>query len=265
MNNTLGEEGKVKLIKIIESRMNNVSESTDRLYEQTNKLVQIKKDYPKIENTSKFIIIEKLFNFRLIISLILLDLCVAVLIHLRGKFNYEGIYSLRQIIVIINEGYKKLYHFVNNDQNTKNRRNSFWIKEIGFIVKNELKELETSYGLITKNLDDFIIEVESLFGIRNFSVHYDAYAIKVYEMMKQLNQPSTFSTLIQFLKILNDMHDFSSKIQTELLKNHYQISKEGDHVIFNILDRTNPGKITDELAQIINFAKAVSSRRKSSQ
>lgn len=92
--------------------------------------------------------IRDLLEYRLFIGILILDLLSATRIYLNGKFQYEGIFSARQIIVIVSEGYKKIYNFKkekdDGNKKTTDRNKSFWIKEIGEIIKNDLPTYKTN-------------------------------------------------------------------------------------------------------------------------
>ena len=108
-----------------------------------------------------------------------MDLYTATLVYLRGKFQYEAIYSARQIAVIITEGYKKLYNIILDDkkeksQQLKHRNKSFWIREVQNVILKSYPEHLDQFEEITKKLDDyFLVNFEDLKIARHFSVHYD--------------------------------------------------------------------------------------------
>lgn len=113
----ISEETRINLRSTVENRIDEISKEVDEL----------RNIYEKLERTESFAIENKLFidlkslksllEFRLFIGLLNLDLCTAVRIYLNAKFQYEGVSSARQIIVIINEGYKKIYNFLLEKEN----------------------------------------------------------------------------------------------------------------------------------------------------
>ncbi len=253
------------LQNVLESRIEQMTKEIDQLYNKKIKLNQLEIELPGINIKPEFITLENLLNFRIIIGIIFLDLSVATLIHLKARFRYEEIYSLRQIIVIINEGYKNLYHFVNNNKNQVKRKNSFWIKDIGYIIENELSEFQPEYTKITIELESFLENLDTVKDVRDLSIHYDKNSIKVYEMMKALNQETVFHSLIKFLNIINKMFDFSRNITQTLESKTQPIIKMGDDLLLNWLNKYRPNlpiPYDIETIKILSFVKLISSLNK---
>lgn len=126
-------------------------------------------------------------------------------------------YSVRQIIVIINEGYKKIYNFTtinkNGDEIVRDRNQSFWIKDIGGMIVKDLNHFENQYNELTIKLENYLKNnFEEIKEQRNLSIHYDRVPTKVYDMLNQLNFEEIFKKLIPFFDILNQMFDFTHVI-----------------------------------------------------
>jgi hypothetical protein len=201
-----------------EERLNQLIGEVDRLYYLVNKINKNSDFFKEISSDSDIIGFKNLIDFRLFIGIVTMDLCSAILISTKSKSSYENIYSARQVIVIINEAYKKIYNFVSENEYgdiiKKNRNNSYWIKEIGYIIKNALPELEISYNELTKELDDYLdVNFRILKYQRDMSIHYDKDPSKVYEMLIELDVDETFRKLIPFIGILNKMFAFTDKVK----------------------------------------------------
>jgi hypothetical protein len=175
-----------------------------------------------------FININHLLKYRLFIGIIILDLAAAIRIYLNAKLQYEALFSVRQIIVIINEGYKKIYNFIlKHDKGIdieKYRKNSFWVKNIGEIIYLDLPDLQQEYDSITIELERYLImNFDGIKDQRNLSIHYDENPVRVYDMLLKLDIEETFKKLIPFLGILNRMFDlthllvlrYNEKLDTE--------------------------------------------------
>lgn len=197
------------------------------IIETTKSLVEIKKDIKvakiiqKCAKSDYPIDINYMINlleFRLLISLLMLDFATVMRSYLNSKFQYEALFSARQIIVIIYEGYKKIYNFLNPNKDgepLKYRHNSFWIKNIGPIIKKDFAFLQNEYDSITESLDKYLkINFALVRNQRNLSIHYDDNPIKVYEMLLKLDIEDTFKKLIPFLNIMINMSILSRKIST---------------------------------------------------
>ncbi|MET3126514.1 hypothetical protein ABID42_001616 [Arcicella rosea] len=262
------EEAKSQLQNNIERRLNELTSDIDDLNRQYSILETCRKSINCTDDVY-FENLQNLLNFRLIVGIINLDLCAAILIHLRAKFQYESIYSSRQIIIIICEGYKKLYNFIiekdNGDKVSKYRNNSFWIKEVGTVVHEILPEYQSQYDLITQQLDNYLsVNFETLKVQRDLSIHYDKEPIKVYEMLSNLDIEETLKTMIPFLAILNSMFSFIFEItkgfeqKTKLeIKNQELRILEIINLINKFKTEQNEKMIEDAVEQIFSSKKNI--------
>lgn len=92
----------------------------------------------------------------------------------------------------------------------ENRNKSFWVKDIGEIIKSDLSDLQQQYNAITNELERyFSLYFDEIKEQRNLSIHYDKNPVKVYDMLLKLNIEETFKKLIPFLNILNKMFDLT--------------------------------------------------------
>ena len=211
-------ETKLSLLNETESLLNVTTQSIDEIYE----LIRLARRFQSsmkpeqipfnIENAIT------LLKFRLFIAFLIIDLASAMRIYLNAKLQYEGLFSARQIIVIIYEGYKKIYNFLNpkkNEHLLKYINTSFWVKDIGAIIKNDFPKMQNEYDGLTSRLEKYF---ESNFALlkmrRNLSIHYDTDSIKVYEMFSNLNIEDTYKKLIPFLDILNNMSVLTARVAT---------------------------------------------------
>lgn len=257
------EEAKIKLRQDVEQRLDELTSEIQRLNETFKKLERTE----KICSDNELIIslggLKNLLEYRLFIGILTLDLCTATLIYLRAKFHYEGLYSARQIVIIISEGYKKIYNFVSKNKEgdliTKYRNNSFWIKEIGYIIKSDLPNYQPQYELITEQLDKYLeVNFEALKTIRDLSIHYDKDPIKVYNMLSQLHIEETFEKVVPFLNILNEMFAFTGELNLGYLGKSENEKKQNDKRIDEIADsldkfkhKNNPPIITELQEKIL--------------
>ncbi len=209
---------KLELLYETESLLNITTESIDGIYEliRLARRFQSKLKPKQIPfNINELI---TLLKFRLFISFLIVDLASAMRIYLNAKLQYEAIFSARQIIVIVYEGYKKIYNFLNpreNEDLLKYRNNSFWVKDVGSIIKNNFPKMQNEYTELTTRLEKYF---ESNFALlkmrRNLSIHYDSDSIKVYEMFVNLDIEETYKKLIPFLDIIDNMSVLTGKIAT---------------------------------------------------
>lgn len=219
-NRPMTKETESKLIESTELAIEFVAKSVGEVRSFIKK-VKLMTGFMEEHNISSedemFDSLEKLLEYRMLIGLIFLDLGSATRAHLNSKYTYEKLFFLRQIIVIINEGYKQIYNFVklndNGDSVTKYRNKSFWYKDIRTIINTSLPELSTEYNSLTQKLEDYFKEnFSSIKEQRDLSVHYDKKASKVYDMFVSLEIEETFKKLSPFLDILTGMFRFTEKM-----------------------------------------------------
>ena len=260
-------ETKSNLVTNVETRLVELSSEIDKLGTLFNQLETYQKFLEEQKISNPFEGLRNLLNFRIIIGIINLDLCSATLIYLRGKFQYESISASRQMIVVINEGYKKIYNFImkseKGDENSKYRNNSFWIKEIGQIINSHLPECKQHYDDITKKLDNYLnVNFEILKAQRDLSVHYDKEPMKVYKMLVELDIEDSFKKLIPFLDILNEIFAFTQLLADGFRKKTDQANLEQDKRIDDIADLLDKHKSTNNENLITEFKEQLLSLKK---
>lgn len=256
------DETKTRLLFNVEARLTELTSEIDKLNTLYNKLESYQEFLTERNIENNFGNLKGLLNFRIIVGIINLDLCSAVLIYLRGKFQYEAINSARQIIVVINEGYKKLYNFViekeTGDKIWTYRNNSFWIKEIGQIITNDLREYKSQYDLLTTKFDNYLsVNFETLKIQRDLSIHYDKEPIKVYKMLTSLDIEETFKKLIPFLDIMNELFLFTSTLSNGLLQKTELIKQEHHRKIDDIAELLDKHKTERNEEQIKEFKEQI--------
>jgi len=214
------KETEAKLIENIEKSIEYISKAIDQVrgfLQKKAKVMEFLESHNINTENETFETMEKMLEYRMLIGIIFLDLASATRAHLNSKYTYEKFYSLRQIIVIINEGYRQIYNFVrkneNGDLKTRDRNNSFWYKDIRNVVANSLPEMTNEYNRLTQKLEKYFEDnFSSIKEQRDLSVHYDKIASKVYDMTVGLNVEQTFLKMSPFLGILNEMFRFTEKM-----------------------------------------------------
>jgi len=157
-------------------------------------------------------------EYSMLLGLIWLDITTAFRVYLNAKENYETIYATKQLVIIINEGFKKIYNYVGIDDKgnplTRARNDSFWIKDVGGLVTKELPYLCDDYDQITLLLDSYDDqELKDLKEPRNLFVHYDDEPSKVYDFLKNLDIEKITIKTIPFMDILSKMVNFGHTLQ----------------------------------------------------
>lgn len=178
--------------------------------------------------------LKRLVEYRTLIGILHLDINVAMRIYLSGKFQYEGLYAARQIIVIISEGFKKIFNFANTNKG-KDRLESFWIKDIKTIIDSDLPHLESAYHELTEDLDIFCennFSDKEWKNKRDLSVHYDKNPSDFYSMLIGLDIEEILLKMVPFLGLLNRMFAFTHTV----IKAYQQINNEKNKKFISQID-----------------------------
>ena len=204
-----------EILKYTELNLMQQSKSLDNAY-RLSRIIIGTNEFLRLSNTD-LDKIATLLKFRMLVGFISLDLTIATRNYMQSEYQYEAIFSLRQFYVVINEGFKKIYHFPLNEkgeQNPNNRINSMWIKEIGEIINKQPNEtIRTAYKRLTSSLDDYYdSHFQDIKDIRNLSIHYDEDLLKVYEKLGQLNGETTIKKFMPFYQILTQLFIFSHDV-----------------------------------------------------
>jgi len=252
------EETKTKILKNTESKIIETTKIIDevrRLLKTTEdiQLFMSQKNIPiKLEN------LKSLLEYRMLIGLLILDLASAMRIYLNAKFQYEELFSARQIIIIINEGFKKIYNFINKNEKgeeiTKHRKDSYWIKNIGAIIERDLPHLQKEYDSLTVELENCLkINFDVIREQRDLSIHYDKNPAKVYDMLLKLNIEETFKKMIPFIDILNKMFKFTDQLVFGYKEKTYIEKKKHEMNIDNMILKLESLKNANDNESISEF------------
>lgn len=161
--------------------------------------------------------LRRISEYTMLLGLVWLDITAGFRVYLNAKENYEAIYSTKQLLITINEGFKQIYNYVSTDSNgnlkTKPRNNSFWVKDIGVLVNDKLMHLSQEYQGITAELDLYDDdELQSMRVPRNLFVHYDSDPSKVYDELIHLDMEKMANKMLPFMRILSKMILFGRKV-----------------------------------------------------
>jgi hypothetical protein len=161
-------------------------------------------------------------GYSILIGLISNDLAVSYRIYLRAEDNYEVQFAAKQIVVIITEGFKKIYNYIGNKQGvtlTSNRNNSLWKKSVGGIVLNTLRELVEDYAAITADLDKFDdLTLNAMKAPRDFFVHYDTDPRKAFDALQDVHIQEVTDKAIPFMQILRRMMAFNNLMLSKYMQ-----------------------------------------------
>lgn len=217
-------------MKITEQTRKALEENTLSNFDFYTKLVDsVRRSVAMLDRTEEYMLknnhaipesnhhLRRISEYTMLLGLVWLDITAGFRIYLNAKENYETIYSTKQLLITINEGFKQIYNYVSIDSNgnpkTKPRNHSFWVKDIGTIVNDQLVHLSAEYLEITAELDLYDDdELKHMRGPRNLFVHYDPEPSKVYDELINLDIEKISIKMLPFMKILSKMVLFGRKV-----------------------------------------------------
>lgn len=174
----------------------------------------------------------EIFKYRLFIGFLFADICCALNSYFNSKTLYEEKFAIRNVVVIINEGFKKNFNFETISEKghiiTKYRNNSFWIKEIKPLLKDGLDIYFNEYVRITEKLEKYLdFDFDKIKENRDLSIHYDKNPMLIYNMVVDLDFEEKVPFIMSFLDILDEMYFFTEKIG-----NHFKDDVEKSFEIY---------------------------------
>lgn len=184
----------------------------------------ISEKFIEFEISSEYLpsLIETL-KYRLFLGFLISDICCSLNVYNNAKTLYEEKFAIRNLIVIVNEGFKKIYNFtkVNSEGDLilKHRNNSFWIKNIKPIIYSDIIKLKEIYDEITQKLDDFLnFNFEVIKTNRDLSIHYDKNPCLMHKMMLSLDLECEKDLVLSFMDIISQMYVITEKLCAEFLQ-----------------------------------------------
>lgn len=252
------EETKTKILKNTESKII----ETTKIIDEVRRLLKTTGDIHIFMSQKNIPInldnLKSLLEYRMLMGLLILDLASAMRIYLNAKFRYEELFSARQIIVIINEGFKKIYNFINKNMEgveiTKHRKDSYWIRNIGAIIERDLPHLQKEYDYLTVELENCLkLNFDVIREQRDLSIHYDKNPAKVYDMLLKLDIEETFKKMIPFLDILNKMFNFTDQLVYGYKEKTHAEKKKHEMNIDNMILKLESLKSSNDNVSISEF------------
>lgn len=217
-------------MKITEETKKTLEEATLSNFDVYTKLIDgVRRSITMIDRAEEYMVsnghsipesnhhLRRIGEYTMLLGLVWLDITAGFRIYLNARENYEAIYSTKNLLITINEGFKQIYNYVSADPNgnlkTKPRNNSFWVKDIGVLVNDQLTHLSYEYNEITSELDLYDDdELKNMRGPRNLFVHYDPEPSKVYDELINLDIEKMARKMIPFMQILSKMILFGRKV-----------------------------------------------------
>lgn len=238
------EEGKQRLLFITKGTIQETAKQLDtiRPFIKDMKAMGENRTMLGLEPSSVEYGLIRLNEYNMLIGFISLDLLCAYRLYLKAEEAYEVMYATKHLIVILNEGYKKIYNYVWPNEkghiNTADRNKSFWKRDIGFIISEQIPELNSEYTKLTGMLDLFLDpELRATKTSRDMFVHYDDTPSVLYDTLCELDIEIITHKVIPFLEILKQMMEFTNELRLrythfvvdttkKMFTEHYQIFED---------------------------------------
>jgi hypothetical protein len=184
----------------------------------------------KMELPPEYHHLRRLSECSLLLCLVWLDITSGCRVYLKAEGTYENPYAAKQLIVTINEGFKQIYGYQWYDDRgnlkSRERNQSFWIKDIGRIVAEELPSYKQNYDRITLLLEEYNDDdLRDLKDPRDLFVHYDKTPSLVYDELIRQNMEKTIKKVIPLMQIIAQMITFNKEL-TESYSTLLEIRKD---------------------------------------
>jgi|GEM_PF-5567651 len=163
--------------------------------------------------------VKKIFEFTVFLCISWLDISAATSVYLKSHEKYERLFSIRNLTIYLNEGYKRMHHFTESK-----RKESLWIQNISAIIENEkFHKFKSRFDEINQHLINYEVQFqnEKLKYERNIFVHYQGSPIKVYETFNEIDILTLLNNTTKYLNISTEIINFTTEIINELEKNYY--------------------------------------------
>ena len=150
------------------------------------------------------------------LNYIYLDVCAAFRMYLGGLSNYEQRFAVKQLYVILNEGFKRIYGF----NNTKTRNKSIWITYLGIYANDSNTQINKGYEKLTKYLSNFYDEIIFDKSARSQGAHYTNDYTTIYSHLSSLNAEAVTVGATHFMQLMEEVRAFIQIVNSELIKEY---------------------------------------------
>ena len=263
--------GKDELYLISEDTIKNHAQRLEKLIHQQSLLDAIHSQFKNIDKNSmapvyRIIEIQKV---AIQLTFLYIDLASALRAFISSEYTIEKQLSVKQVNIIIYEGFNKLYG-INDSQD------SFWNKYISPIISESVNETTSDeFNSIEQEFQTLKLKIKTFSSNRQLSVHLHEGIPKVYSMLHYLNPIEELQKallLLNFLpKILNfltgclHLIDLKNQVINEkrIASNNEQIDK-----IISLLKKVPNNRQKDDLIKMLDrfkngeFFDEIKSRKK---
>jgi hypothetical protein len=144
------------------------------------------------------------------LRLIYLDFCAAYRLYLIGTTNYEQRFALKNVCVIIKEGYKRIYGFTEHARNK-----SIWFKSLQPLSEQYPNILKDEARIVSEYLENFkdeLITDDKSKNFRDLAVHYSEDCIDAYNFLSEIDAEQITKSAENFINLMNVIGKYCSKV-----------------------------------------------------
>lgn len=184
---------------------------------------------------------------------ILIDIASALRAYLTSEHSMERPLALKQIVVIIYEGFNKIFGL-----NGEGTQKSFWIRlAVPIVVKIPDVQLHSEFQALTMGMEKLKSKIEKLHTQRQLFVHYDRGIIPVCDELHNLNPLLVFAHALNMVDFLPKIFKFFTscihKIEQKNTVEHEQRMQPTYDKIDNILNLLNKLPDSPQKQQVVTF------------
>lgn len=150
------------------------------------------------------------------LNYIYLDFCAAFRMYLCGISNYEQRFAVKQLYVILNEGFKRVYGF----EGTKSRNKSIWAQYFDIYAKDSNTQIAGAFKTLTGYLRDFRDDIIFDKDARCQGAHYSDDYKTIYSYLSSLNAEAVTLGAIHFMQLMEEVRKFIHIVNSELIKDY---------------------------------------------
>lgn len=156
----------------------------------------------------------------LYLNFIYLDFCSAYRLYLSGSTYYEQRFAVKQLYQIMNEGFKRLYGFENeNDKSvfSKTRKESVWNVYLRNFESCGVLEIEQAYSEFSRYLASFTNPIVFDKDSRCLSTHYNGDIHAIYSFLRDLNAETVTQGATSFMGFMEEWRKFIAIVIKSIL------------------------------------------------
>ena len=206
-------ETKIYLIKIL----NESSPFYEKQFYSAYKLISLI-DIVKFKSLEDKDYLKKIVEFGLFLSVNMLDISIPFKTFLKNNSTYyERFYSIKNMIISLNEGYKKLFHFKEDK-----RKNSMWKVTIGKVIEKYYNEEMNIYNELTKHIENYenLHQNFILKRQRSIFLHYEGELMVYANEIKKINASEIITNTKDYILLINKLQKFTHEIFQNFTSNY---------------------------------------------